>query len=123
MLRMRSKRLSHAEAKRSSFTKSNSPFNFSNLRQLSRNLKLQRVAEVAGTGACGQAAGATERTIVGLVAGDFHFEQRARRYVQFETAAAAVNQSAGSDNQTAFFLHHANGFARGTTGSPNIFDY
>jgi hypothetical protein len=89
----------------------------------SRHLNLQRVAEVAGTGSCGQATGVTERTIVGFVAGDLQFEQSARGDVQFETAAAAVNQSASGDNQAAFFFNHANCFASGTTGGPDIFYY
>jgi len=121
MFRMRRKRLSHAKAELREFS---TPPRGNILRgDWSAKLLLRAGAEIAGTGACGQAAGVAERAIVGFVTGDFQFEQGARGYVQFEAAAAAINQCAGGDNQTAFFFDHANCFARGTTGGPNIFDY
>jgi hypothetical protein len=76
----------------------------------------------AGAGARGRAAGAAKRTFVGLVTGDVHFKQGARRDIQFEAAAAAIDKRAGSDYETAFLFHHADGFASGAAGGPNILD-
>jgi len=89
----------------------------------SRGLNLQAAAKVAGAWASGSASGTAKRALVRLVAGDVHFQQGARGDIQFEAAAAAVNQGAGGDHQAAFLFHDADGFARGAACGPDIFDY
>jgi hypothetical protein len=61
--------------------------------------------------------------IVGLVAGDFHFEQGAGGDIELEASAAAVNDGAGGYRQGAFLFYYADGFARGAAGGPHIFDH
>jgi hypothetical protein len=63
------------------------------------------------------------RAIVGLVAGDFHFEEGASGDVEFEASAAAINDGAGGYGEGAFLFHDADGFTRRATGGPDIFDY
>src|SRR5271154_3318936 len=79
-------------------------------------------ARKAGAGARGHASGVALRAIVGLVAGDVHFEQGARGDVEFQASAAAVNDSAGCDSQAAFLFHDSDGFARGAAGGPHVFN-
>src|SRR5271155_1045251 len=83
---------------------------------------LRMGARKAGAGAGGHAAGVALRTIVGLVAGDVHFEQGAGGDVQLEASAAAVNDGAGGYGQAAFLFDYADGFARGAAGGPDVFD-
>ncbi len=83
--------------------------------------KLRLGAREAGAGARGCAAGMALGAIVGLVAGDVHFEQGAGSDAEFEASAAAVNDGTGGYGQAAFLFYYADGFARGTAGSPDIF--
>src|SRR5580658_494342 len=80
-------------------------------------------AREAGAGAGGHAASVALRAIVGLVAGDFQFEQSAGGDVEFEASAAAVNDGSGRDGQGAFLFYDADGFARGAAGGPHVFDH
>lgn len=79
-------------------------------------------AKKAGAGTRGRAAGAAKRTFVGLVARDIHIEQSACGDGQFHAAAAAVNQCSCSDDDAAFFLDDADGFAGRASRGPNVFD-
>jgi hypothetical protein len=76
-----------------------------------------------GAGTSGQAAGAAERAIVGLVAGDVQFQECAGGDVEFEAATAAVYDGSGGDGEAAFLFDDADGFARGATSGPHVFDY
>src|SRR5579863_2328303 len=76
----------------------------------------------AGAGACRNTAGAAEGAIIRLVARDIHFKKRARGNVQFQAAAAAVNQCARGDGEAAFLLDDADGLARGAAGGPDVLD-
>src|SRR5580692_8684011 len=84
---------------------------------------LPLAAREAGAGAGGHTSGVALRAIVGLVAGHFHFEQSAGSDVEFEAPAAAINDGAGRYGQAAFLFDDADGFARGATGGPDIFDH
>jgi len=84
---------------------------------------LRMDAREAGAGARGGAPGAAKRAIVGLVAGNVHFQKRAGGDIQFEAAAAAIDEGACGDGQGAFLLDYADGFARRAAGGPDIFDY
>src|SRR5271163_1173056 len=83
---------------------------------------LRMGARKAGAGAGGHAAGVALRAIVGLVAGDVHFEQGAGGDVELEASAAAIDDGAGSDGQGAFLFYDADGFARGAASGPHVFD-
>src|SRR5271154_177675 len=84
--------------------------------------KLRMGAREAGAGAGGHASGVALRAIVGLVAGDVHFEQGAGGDVELEASAAAVNNGSGGYGQAAFLFYYADGFARGAAGGPDVFD-
>ena len=77
----------------------------------------------AGAGAGGHAAGVALGAFVGLVAGDVHFEQGAGGDVEFDRAAAAIDERAGGYGEAAFLFDYADGFARGAACGPDIFDY
>ena len=77
----------------------------------------------AGAWAGGHASGAALGAFVGFVAGDVEFEESARRDVEFQTAAAAIDQRASSNREAALLLDDADGFARGAAGGPDIFDH
>ena len=79
-------------------------------------------AREAGAGAGGHSSGVALGAIVGLVAGDFQFEQGAGGDVELEASAAAINDGAGGDGQGAFLFYDADGFARGAAGGPHVFD-
>src|SRR5271154_7109129 len=87
-----------------------------------RAKKLGLGTREAGAGAGGHAAGVALRTIVGLVAGDVHFEQGAGGDVQLEASAAAVNDGSCGDCQAAFLFYDADSFACGAAGGPDVFD-
>src|SRR5271154_2252656 len=87
-----------------------------------RAKKLGLGTREAGAGAGGHAAGVTLRAIVGLVAGDVHFEQGAGGDVEFEASAAAVDDGAGGYRQAAFLFDYADGFAGGAACGPDVFD-
>jgi|SRR5271156_6170414 hypothetical protein len=86
-----------------------------------KNLRLG--ARKAGARARGRAAGVALRAIVGLEAGDFHFEQGAGGDVELEASAAAVNDGASGYGEAAFLFYDADGFARGAARGPDIFDH
>ena len=85
--------------------------------------RLHLGAREAGAGTSGHAASAAERAIIGLVAGDIQFEKRARGNVEFDLAAAAVNDRSGGDREAAFLFDDTDGFASGAAGRPDVFDY
>jgi hypothetical protein len=77
----------------------------------------------AGAGARGHTAGATLGAFVGLVAGDVQFDEGAGGDVEFETAAAAIDQRARGHGEAAFLFDDADGFARGAACGPDVFNY
>jgi hypothetical protein len=88
-----------------------------------RTSKLHLRAGEAGAGASGHAAGAAEWAIIRLVAGNVQFEEGAGGDVEFEAAAAAVNDGSGGYREAAFLFDNADGFARRAAGGPNVFDH
>jgi hypothetical protein len=77
----------------------------------------------AGAWAGGHAAGAALGAFVGLVAGDVEFDQGAGRDVEFNGAAAAIDQRPCGYGEAAFLFDDADGFARGAASGPDVFDY
>src|SRR5579863_3895647 len=84
--------------------------------------RLRMRAGVARTGACGRSTGAAERALIRLRAGDFHFEKGACGDVEFQTATAAVDNSAGGDGDAAFLFDDSDRFTGRAAGGPNVFD-
>src|SRR5579864_2097641 len=77
----------------------------------------------AGAWAGGHAAGAALGAFVGLVAGDVDFEEGPGGDVEFDGAAAAIDQGACGYRQAAFLFYDADGFARGAACGPDVLDY
>ena len=77
----------------------------------------------AGAWAGGHAAGAALGAFVGLVAGDIEFEEGAGGDVEFDCAAAAIDERACGYGEAAFLFYDADGFARGAACGPDVFDY
>jgi hypothetical protein len=77
----------------------------------------------AGAWAGGHAAGAALGAFVGLVAGDIEFDEGAGGDVEFNRAAAAIDQRACGYGEAAFLFYDADGFARGAACGPDVFDY
>jgi hypothetical protein len=90
---------------------------------MSRTGKLHLGAGETGAGASGDTTCAAERAIIGLVAGNVQFKERASGNVEFEPATAAVNDSSGGDGEAAFLFDDADRLACGTASGPHVFDY
>jgi hypothetical protein len=83
----------------------------------------QSGARESAAGLYGGAALAAERTILRFVFGDRQVQQSLRFDPELERAAAAVDQSTGSDDSPAGFFDDLNGFLCRTSGRPDILDH
>jgi hypothetical protein len=60
---------------------------------------------------------------VGFEAGDVEFDEGAGGDVEFDCAAAAIDQRACGYGEAAFLFYDSDGFARGAACGPDVFDY
>src|SRR5579859_38341 len=77
----------------------------------------------AAAGLHGDAALAAQRTFLRLIAGNGQVEQRLGLDREFDFAAAAVNERTRGNNAPACFFNDLDGFQRGATRRPNIFNH